>query len=227
VSVLDSMNRQIESSVADSESADGGKPLGVRAAAKARTRRKLIDAAKQLFMQRGYEGATVRDIASAAGLSTGAVFASFSDKAELFNDVLLCDGDAQAVAMREAAAERGGVRERLVRVLTVGYRFQLNQIQLLRAALAVSWSQGLAGELGDRPIRKIASDTIHQLLRQGVAEGELSANADLGLITETIWDCFVGNYRYALFNGQGLERLTERLRRQIDLIVASAAARGS
>ena len=40
-----------------------------------------LAAAKALFTERGYEGATVRDIASAAGMSSGAVFASFTDKA--------------------------------------------------------------------------------------------------------------------------------------------------
>lgn len=213
------MRRQIESSVDEPGPAAGDKPLGVRAAAKARTRRKLIEAAKQLFMERGYEGATVRDIAASAGLSTGAVFASFSDKAELFNDVLLSDAEAQIVAMRQAASEKGDVRDRLVRVLAVGYHFQMSQLQLLRAALAVSWSQGLTGELGDRPIRKAVIDTIRELLVEGRTEGQIAAGADIDLITETIWDCFISNYRYALFAGQGIERLTERLRRQLDLIV--------
>jgi AcrR family transcriptional regulator len=213
------MDKQIESPVGKAEPV-----LGVRAAGKARSRRNLIEAGRRLFMERGYEGATVRDIAAAAGLSTGAVFASFADKAELFNEVLLADSEAQTAEMMKAAAAPGPVRERLVRVLAVSYEFQLQQIQLLRAALAVSWSQGLGGEIGDRPVRKAATETISGMLVQAMAAGELKPGCDVDIVTDTIWDCFIGNYRYALFNDQGVEMLTERMRRQIDLIMTGIAA---
>src|SRR5580704_11401173 len=73
-----------------------------RALAKQRTRRQLLDAAKRLFNERGYEAATVRDIAAAAGLSTGAVFASFSDKADLFGEVIIDDCEALADHLKNA-----------------------------------------------------------------------------------------------------------------------------
>src|SRR5665213_2539566 len=77
---------------------------GARQAGKARSRQSLLQAAKALFVQHGYEGATMREIASRAGLSTGAVFASFADKADLFDAVLRADAEVQAEAMRRAAA---------------------------------------------------------------------------------------------------------------------------
>ena len=58
-----------------------------RALAKQRTREKILAAAKALFAERGYEGATIRDIAKSAGMSTGAVFASFIDKSDLFTEI--------------------------------------------------------------------------------------------------------------------------------------------
>jgi AcrR family transcriptional regulator len=202
---------------------DEGRPLGVRAAAKARTRRNLIEAARRLFMERGYDGATVRDIAAAAGLSTGAVFASFADKAELFDDVLQADSELQIEVMAKAAAESGTMRERLVRVLSAGYAYQLDQIELLRAALSVSWSQGLSGELGDRPIRKAATEMIREVLDRGVSAGELGATCDLELFTDTVWDLFVENYRQALFKRLDMDQLTARLKRQIDFLMNGAA----
>ena len=45
--------------------------------------RAVLAAARQLFSESGYEGATIRDIAAAAGMSTGAVFANFTDKYEV------------------------------------------------------------------------------------------------------------------------------------------------
>lgn len=55
-----------------------------RQLAKAATRAKVLSAAKLLFEIDGYERATIRDIARVAEMSTGAVFASFAGKAELY-----------------------------------------------------------------------------------------------------------------------------------------------
>ena len=58
-----------------------------RALAKQQTRAKVLAAARRLFSEQGYEGATIRDIAAAAGMSTGAVFANFTDKSDLFREI--------------------------------------------------------------------------------------------------------------------------------------------
>lgn len=59
-----------------------------RAQAKALTYRKVKDAAAGLFAaEGGYEAATIRSIAKAAGMSTGAVFASFRDKAAIYRAI--------------------------------------------------------------------------------------------------------------------------------------------
>ena len=41
-----------------------------RALAKQRTRERVLSAARRLFTERGYEGATIRDIAQAAGMNS-------------------------------------------------------------------------------------------------------------------------------------------------------------
>lgn len=53
---------------------------------KAATREKVLSAARVVFAG-GYEQATIRGIASAADVSTGAIFASFPDKAALYKAV--------------------------------------------------------------------------------------------------------------------------------------------
>ncbi|HEY5171242.1 MAG TPA: TetR/AcrR family transcriptional regulator [Acidimicrobiia bacterium] len=47
------------------------------------TRDRLLAAAVEVFVEQGYEGARLQDIARAAGLTTGAVYANFRDKEEL------------------------------------------------------------------------------------------------------------------------------------------------
>ncbi|MBB2486969.1 TetR family transcriptional regulator [Mitsuaria sp. WAJ17] len=48
------------------------------------TRHRLLDAAEQLFHERGVSRTSLQDIASAAGVTRGAVYWHFQDKVELF-----------------------------------------------------------------------------------------------------------------------------------------------
>lgn len=56
--------------------------------AKAATRAKLIKVAKAAFHHGGYDSVTMREVAKAAGVSTGAIFANFADKADLFQQAM-------------------------------------------------------------------------------------------------------------------------------------------
>lgn len=69
----------------DTVAAAPAKPLNKRQQAKARTHARVLAAATALFREVGYADATIRDIARAAGMSTGAVFANFEDKAALWS----------------------------------------------------------------------------------------------------------------------------------------------
>jgi AcrR family transcriptional regulator len=51
---------------------------------KADTQARILEAAAALFMQHGYEGATIAAIAARAGVSRAAIFWHFSDKESLF-----------------------------------------------------------------------------------------------------------------------------------------------
>src|SRR5277367_4192369 len=51
---------------------------------RAQTRERLLGAAGAVFAERGYDGASLDDVAVAAGLTKGAVYSSFASKEELF-----------------------------------------------------------------------------------------------------------------------------------------------
>lgn len=55
---------------------------------KAATRAKLSAVARAAFHRQGYEAVTFRNLAKAAGVSTGAYFGSWKSKADLFADVM-------------------------------------------------------------------------------------------------------------------------------------------
>ncbi|HLU74285.1 MAG TPA: TetR family transcriptional regulator [Nonomuraea sp.] len=62
-----------------------GRIAGVTAA---ETRERLLRAAADVFAERGYDGTRVADIAAAAGVSNGALYAHFASKADLLLEAL-------------------------------------------------------------------------------------------------------------------------------------------
>ena len=68
---------------------DVGRIAGVTAA---ETRERLLQAAADVFARRGYDGTRVADIAGAAGVSNGALYAHFGSKAELMVAALRTHG---------------------------------------------------------------------------------------------------------------------------------------
>ncbi len=49
-----------------------------------RTRTKLLEAARSLIREKGYENATLEEIAERAGMTTGAIYGNFKNRDELF-----------------------------------------------------------------------------------------------------------------------------------------------
>lgn len=69
-------------------------------------RRQILDASRQCFARFGYEGATVRRLEDATGLSRGAIFHHFRDKEALF----LAVAEQEARRMADVVAEQGLVQ---------------------------------------------------------------------------------------------------------------------
>ena len=58
-----------------------GRPKGDK---RDRTRAALLDAARALIREKGYERTTLEDVASRAGMTTGAIYGNFKNRDELF-----------------------------------------------------------------------------------------------------------------------------------------------
>lgn len=78
----------------------GERKRETRAEKQARTRAELIGTAAKVFARRGYNGASVEEIAEQAGYSHGAVYSNFAGKADLFLAVF---EDYMAERVRELA----------------------------------------------------------------------------------------------------------------------------
>jgi AcrR family transcriptional regulator len=82
--------------------ASGETPLGIRAQRKRATREELLQAARELFAQRGYDKVTVAEIAAGAGVSVKTLFQHFRSK----EDLLLAELDQTHERLLNALRER-------------------------------------------------------------------------------------------------------------------------
>lgn len=80
---------------------------GVREEQRARTRRALIDRARELFAARGYADVGLAELVRAAGVTKGALYHQFDGKAELFEVVL---GEV-AAEVAEAVVSAAGAHD--------------------------------------------------------------------------------------------------------------------
>jgi|HubBroStandDraft_6_1064221.scaffolds.fasta_scaffold00269_30 AcrR family transcriptional regulator len=79
----------------------------------AATRRKLLQAAEQIFVRDGYEAARLEDIAAQAGYTRGAFYANFDSKEHVFF-ALLEQWVAQRIAeVNELLGRHGNAKQRL------------------------------------------------------------------------------------------------------------------
>ncbi len=86
-------------------------PPNSRAEQRRRTEARILDAATQLFLTAGYERATIRAVASAAGVDPGLVMHYFGSKQELFRRVI------DAAPVPEVSGAPGQAAEQILAAL--------------------------------------------------------------------------------------------------------------
>lgn len=109
-----------------------GRAVPQRAASE-ETRRKILDAALDLFRERGFEATTIRDVAARAGLSLGSAYYYFTSKEAIVGAYYDYVQDEHRVRSREAFARGGDLRERLRAALHTKIDIMQDDRQLLRA----------------------------------------------------------------------------------------------
>ncbi len=83
-----------------------------REQSRAITRDRLLAAARTVFARNGFHGASVEEIASQAGFSTGALYSNFDGKEDLFLVLMEREIDEHAREIAEAVRERASISER-------------------------------------------------------------------------------------------------------------------
>lgn len=135
------------------------------------TRERLLQAAADVFGQRGYDGTRVADIAVAAGVSNGALYAHFGSKAELLVAALRTHG-RRLLADRFAADPDQSVTELLLVVgRSLPERSDTCGDLVVEGLVAARRDEEVAASLRDYVGER--ADWIADLIRVAQAAGEI------------------------------------------------------
>jgi AcrR family transcriptional regulator len=83
-----------------------------REQSRANTRERLLTAARSVFASNGFHGASVEEVASAAGFSTGALYSNFDGKEDLFLALMEREIAEHAREIADAVGAQASVSER-------------------------------------------------------------------------------------------------------------------
>jgi AcrR family transcriptional regulator len=109
-------------------------------------RQHILEAAEQVFADKGFEAAKLQDISTRAGLSMGTIYAIFPGKTELFTALLEERGQEILQLVREIVAGDSPARQTLDRLIEgfIGYFAGHPDFLRMHLRSGVSWALGPA-----------------------------------------------------------------------------------
>jgi AcrR family transcriptional regulator len=140
------------------------------------SRSRIIQEARRLFIDRGYDGISMREIAEASGVSKAGIYYHFKDKEALFLTILGENLARMAQLIADCQAQGRSCQQRISCFVREVFRWPPGERAVIR--LAVTEMPRL-GEKARHEFgliyREKFIDPLTAILRQGVDSGELRA----------------------------------------------------
>jgi AcrR family transcriptional regulator len=206
--------------------------LGLRERNKLEKRRRIYQAARNLFEMHGYDSTTMRQIARAADVGEGTVFLYAKDKRELlfriFNDDLAAVFDAAFQQVPPDAA----FLEQIVAFTTPLLRFLQPHGALARIMVRENFNLTGPAEEEFVALRANINGKFGRLLQDARQQGQIRTDHDAATLIDAIWanfrfyaDDWLGQRKPVL--NDGVSRIRAGLTLLFEGIATEAAARSS
>ncbi|MBA2455034.1 MAG: TetR family transcriptional regulator [Nocardioidaceae bacterium] len=174
-----------------------------------RTRTAVLAAARRLFIQRGYAGTPVAEIAAAAGVAIDTVYAAAGRKPELFRMLIetALSGTDEAVPAAErdyvAAIRSASTASEKIRV----YAHAITVIQQRVAPLYVAWREAASTDRALaavwRSIAERRAANMRLFAQDLAATGELRDALSLDDVAAVVWSMNGSEYWLLLVGERG------------------------
>ena len=193
------------------------------------TREQLLDAAERVFREQGVARTSLAEVAAAAGVTRGAVYWHFKDKADLFT--AMCE---RATLPLDALLSQAGAVAHTdplcaLRDLSVAALTCLATDPRAQAVFEVIFHKcELTGDLaeiaGERDRERCdCLLNVEGLMQQAVAAGQLPADTDTGLATRLLHACVAGIMREWVLDKDAYD-LAAQAPQFVDVILAGLLA---
>jgi AcrR family transcriptional regulator len=155
-----------------------------REQSRANTRERLLRAARSVFARNGFHGASVEEIASEAGFSTGALYSNFTGKEDLFLVLMEREIDEYAREISDAVRTRASMSERA----TGGARQWMTMIEREPDVLLLFmefWAYGVR-DADVRPKVAARFAQVRELLTKLIVDGMREFDLELDIPAEQL-----------------------------------------
>jgi TetR/AcrR family transcriptional regulator, cholesterol catabolism regulator len=155
------------------------------------SRRRILDSARSVFFEQGFEAASIDEMARRAGIAKGTVYRYFESKAELYIAVLVENAD-HFVQRMQATVERGLAPDEQLRAIGRFYRRHYTEHpEYFRIFWAVE-NQRLIGDVPEDLLRVVTDvwrrclEILATQIERGVEAGLFRA-CDAWQTANTLW----------------------------------------
>ncbi len=150
-------------------------------------RQRILRAAKGVFVEKGFDRATIDDVVAASGVSVGAIYNYFPNKDELIRVSIDTANQTETDALLAETRAAGPIGERLDRAFRGWWAATLD-VPGGAAFLTEAWAEAarrpLIRDLMARRFERAAM-FCSVLLRESVDRGELPATLDIDALART------------------------------------------
>jgi AcrR family transcriptional regulator len=187
-------------------------------------RRRILEAAREAFAERGVDGTSMHRIGQAAGVGQGTLYRHFEHKGALCSALLSEEIVAFVGEMRRRTEGRGPALGRLKWFLGWVARFNEENGPLLGAIRDAS-SGGRRVELYGNPFYERLRNTVVELLDEAVGGGEIAADLDVECLADMLLAALnIDLYLYQRHQlGLERERIVGGIRSLLDALWAQTA----
>src|ERR1700682_6110901 len=139
---------------------------------------RILDAARKVFLERGFEGASIDEIAQVARSGKPTIYARFRDKRALFTEVVTRDILSRITEFKSEVPTGATIEERLASaaITLLHWGFDRDRIALMRLAIAEARRFRDLASTVSRAARDLSTDLGVRLL------GELAQSSELGAL---------------------------------------------
>ena len=190
-----------------------------------RSRERILEAARSLFRERGFDGATLRAIAARAGMGASSIYRHVRSKEELLVEDLAARQEEAWMRFRRDDDRGRAVRERVSHFFAEQHALLCQDADLTTIALrALTQPEARVARrvlaLHDRTIGLLA-----EILQRGRARGDLARDADVLLGARALFHAALGARIAWAHGGLSADGCRDAIESSVDLMFRGLAVK--